>query len=366
MINYSRVAACLQNLVGFRSSDSSCATAITPSLNVCDSGRYVTSLPGITPLMIEDAIPADYSNINSYLTAVMAEEPINAMKDFIKRHKEFTMARHFLDNLDIVKHLQYINDVVNKGGRFVGIMLQPKESDNMATWIRAIGVQFVQLNPNLKLYLYCSSSKVPLATVTLSGHTQQVSLQWFDWSANNWAVNYKSMFTSAGAKFFIGYYENDLIGQACDTKMFIACCGLEQWWGDYQSKCGIQGVVFQPSALNGTDLPDMKQIGYTNQTFGLHFKLSITCDISDTICQNRMMFDSIIQKKVGMRIYADFLNTNRQNRNSMISRDMAAYNLEKLGEDYTDDLKSIQFDFSGIDRFCMPCQQKGITVSTQY
>jgi len=315
--------------------------------------------------MIEDAIPSDYANINSYLDAVMQEEPVNALKDFIKRHKEFTQARHFLDNLDVVKQEQYPTNLVTKGGRFVGIEFTPGSSDNIATWIRAIGVQFTAVNNTLRLYLFNSSLIDPLASAVLTTHNRIVSLQWIDWSPNSWAMNYKSMDTGTGSRFFLGYFENDLVGQACDTHMVGNCCGNEVWYKSYQDLCRVRGVVFEPGALNGAQLPDLKKVGYTDQTFGLHVKLSITCDITDTICQNKLMFDSVVQKKVAMRIYNDFMNSNRQNRNSTISRDMAAYNMEQIGKEYIDDIKSLQFDFSGIDRYCMPCKAGGLTTSTQ-
>ena len=364
MINYTRLSSCLSNLVGYRTSDSSCDTALDPSAQTSDSTQYVTSLPGITPQMIEDAMPRQYADINRYLESVITEETVNAVKDFIKRHKEFTMARHLIDNLDVVQHLQYIQDLVTKSGRFVGIELQPAPSDNIATWVRMIGVQFTALNPTLVIYLFNSSLVEPLATFTLTGHNRLSSLQWFDMQAEDFVANYKSIDAGTGSKYYIGYFEDDLAGQACDTRLYGACCGNEVWVSRYMQHCMVRGVTFAPSALNGTDLPDLKKVGYTEETFGLHLKLSVTCDITETICQNRMMFDSIVQKKQGMRIYSDFLNTNRVNPNASMSRDLAIYNLEKLQESYNDDLKSIQFDLSGIDRFCLPCAKGGITVST--
>lgn len=364
MIDYTKILACLtgtNQLVGYRNSDDSCVGTINSNVTGSTSGKYVTSIPGITMELIKANLSSDYSTVTSYLNYINNEETINAVQDFVKRHKELTGARNLIDNIDPVKSRDiFFTDKVTKSGRFVGIEITPLQSDNVAVWLRMLGTQFDTIEAARTIYLYDCSQNTAIKTFTLTT-TKTSSLEW--WTLTDFVCNYKSTTGGTGARFILGYYENDFTGQAIDTKLWGNCCG-NHWVTAYQKYVNVRGITFESTQLNGTSLPNIEHISYTEQTFGLHLKATVTCDISDTICQNKNLFDSIVQKKLAMRILWDFYNSNRTNANADLSRDKAMNNITRLEKEYEDDLKGIKMDFTDIDRVCQPCAKNTIYTQT--
>jgi len=373
MINYSTLLTCFSGLVGFRDSDNSCIPNLAPSLTGSTSGVYVTDVSGITPEVITDARSKDYSDINGYLSSVVTGETQNALNDFINQHKQLTKARHLLDNIDPVKYIQYFTDKVTKSSRFVGFEIKPNESDNLSLLLRQVGVQFDTLNTALVIYLFESSQQTAIKTFTLSAHSKVSSLQWFE--LTEWIANYKSSTLGTGQCFYLGYFEADLSGQAIDTKFYgalsgddiIGCtsCGTG-WVSGYQKHARIRGVAFDNSALNGTSIPDLKQATYTDQTFGLHLKISVTCDITEVICYNKSLFVQAVKNKIALRIFKDYFNSVRLNRNAELGRDKALANISMVEADYKAQLSGISFDFTDIDSYCQPCRKDQIKSGTLY
>ena len=116
--------------------------------------------------------------------------------------------------------------------------------------------------------------------------------------------------------------------------------------------------------MNGTDLPNTQLIGESSDTYGLHLHFYVTCDISDIICDNKNMFALAIAKKCAMKFYQDFANNSNLSRESDMSRDRALTNYAMAKEEYDGLLKSIRFDFTDIDRYCLPCSTRDLqTVS---
>jgi hypothetical protein len=310
--------------------------------------------------VIESAMSGDYADVSAYLRDVRQSEIQNALQSFINQHKELTRSRTLLDNLDVVKHINYFSDKVTTNGRFVGIEIRPAPSQSISAIIQSLGVQFDSLQAGLTIYFFESSQEDAIATASITT-TKTNSLQWF--TQTEFIARYKYNDGGTGQSFYVGYFESDLAGQAIDTKLYSNCCGND-WVGDYQKYALVRGVVFQSSALSGTDIPDLKLIGYTDQTFGIHLKMSIECDITDTICQNVNLFAQLCKKKVALRIMWDFYNNMNLNRKAELSRDRALPNITRLEKEFDMELKGIKLDFTDIDDICMPCNKNFISTVT--
>lgn len=356
MINFTDIATCTNQLVGYRNSDDPCTEQITGDATGATSNVYVTDIPGMTPELLQFAAKsASYSDLSTYVNDVIKKEALNAMKDFVRRQKELTKARHLMDNVDIVKNVQHMADKVNKIGRFVGVRITPEASDNIKVWDRKIGVQFDTLNPTLKIYLFETSQEDPIRTFTLTGHNKVNSLQWFDLKDENWFQYYKDKDGGTQQRFYLGYFENDLLGQAIDTQFICGDCGSGDFWTDLNKHVAINGLEFGNSALNGTKLPNTKKVGLTNQTYGLHLKLSVTCDITETLCDNIDQFDRLIQHKAAIRSFKDYFNTVEIGRESELARNNALSNLDMVESDYDNILKGLKLDYTDLDSICFPC-----------
>lgn len=359
MINYSTINTAFQGLVGYRQTNDSNTTQISTSLTGSTSGQYVTDVSGITAELIESAMPNDFHNLNHYLTGVTKQETLNAVLDFVAQHKELTKARTLLDNIDVTKHIQFFTDKVVKASRFVGLEIRPAQSDNIAIVLKRLGTQFDTIQ-TITFYLFETSQRTAIATKTITT-TKQSSLEWND--LTDWVCNYKSPTGGTGQSFYVGYFESALSGQAIDTLLNRDCCG-NTLVSQYNKYATVQGVVFENTALNGTSLPDTKKVGYTMQTFGIHLKMAANCDITETIVDNKNILAPIVKNRIAMRIFRDYFNSNRVNRNRDIASDRSTTNLAICEAEYNKYLKSIDIDFTDIDKDCMPCSKNKIKTQT--
>jgi hypothetical protein len=360
MIDLSSVASCYAGLVGFRNSDRSCISDFTNSQTGSTSTVYVTDEPAINPTNITAIMPKDYTTLSDYVTDSITKARQETLQEFVNRHKELTRARTILDNVNPVKGVNLMTNQITKSGRFVGILIEPRQSDSIVAVLKYIGVQFNALNTSLVLYLYETSQNTAIATLTLSSHSKILSLEWIE---STMTCKYRSNTGGTGQRFLLGYYENDLNGNAVSTTMHkCSSCdgGGNAWIEKYQSQVYITGFSVPASGLSGTNLPNPSLIGEGDETYGLHLRFYTTCDISDVLCDNKNSFAQAISKKTAMKFYLDMANNSNLSREADMTRDRAMTNYAVAKEQYDDLLKGMRIDFTAIDQYCLPCSQRDL------
>ena len=131
-----------------------------------------------------------------------------------------------------------------------------------------------------------------------------------------------------------------------------------------------EGFVEEPRMF------DIAQLNYTNTiNYGMNLEISVGCDISDFIIQQRGVFASVIQRQVAasvLRILA--MNPDvRVNRNQVnATRDELLYELDGnptgrasgLGYELKQAYKALDVDTKGLDRICLNCQNGGVKYRT--
>lgn len=348
--------------VGFHSTANTCLSDLDGDLTGSNSSIYANDESGINQDIIEAAMNADYSDVSDYLRRTRRKAIFDVLQTYINKNKELTRSRELMENVDVVKRMNFFSDKVVKSGRFVGLEIKPAPGQSLAAVIRKIGVQFDALNAALVLYVFESSQNEYVATLTLTGHNKVSSLQWFT-PDSDLICKYQSADLGTGQTYYIGYFENSLSGQAIDTKLYANCCGND-FVAAYQEYALIRGVAIDNSALNGTDIPDLRQVGYTDQSFGLHLRISITCDITPTICENAVLFTQIINKKIAYKIWWDFYNNMNLNRKAELSRDRALPNITRLEKELEAELMGLKLDLTDLDEYCAPCSKQFISSGT--
>lgn len=363
MIDLSTVTTCMSGLVGFRNSDRTCISDFTNSQTGTTASVYVTDEPAITPTNVTAAMPKDFNSLGDYVSTIIRKSQQDCIQEFVSKHKELTRARTLIDNINPVKGNAIFTNQITKSGRFVGIIIEPQKSDTIAAVLKYIGVQFNTLNPTLVLYLYETSQNDPIATLTLSAHNKMLSLQWIE---STMVARYRSNTGGTGQRFLLGYFENDLIGNAVSTTIADCNSGCQgyEWVRQYQKHVFIRGFSIGSTGLNGTNLPNTEMIAEGDETYGLHLRFYVTCEISDVICDNKNMFALAISKKCAMRFYQDFANNSNLSREADMTRDRALTNYAMAKEEYDGLMRSIRFDFTDIDKICLPCSQRDLQTIT--
>ena len=180
----------------------------------------------------------------------------------------------------------------------------------------------------------------------------------------------------SGGLFYIGYFQADIVGQAikkdfnwnsgpCNT-----CSGganAMKIWNKRLDFLRVSPIYVESGKLNGTQMFDYTDKVYSpNNNFGLNFGVSVQCDISNYLCDQKFVLADLIGKQVAVDILNDMKHSVRLNRIANVSSNMIIRDLEGDRETHEEGLsirlqnavKTTSFDFSKIDSPCLPCVNK--------
>ena len=110
---------------------------------------------------------------------------------------------------------------MEKAGRFVGFEIQAQHSEHLVILLKRIGLQFDATQTDLTIYLYHSSQVDPVLTQDVTT-TKAGSVEWV--TLNNFNLDFINDNIGAGGRWFIGYYEDDINGQAIKRGVEISSC----------------------------------------------------------------------------------------------------------------------------------------------
>lgn len=361
MFNNQSILECYNKLVGWRESVKApvCYNSLTNDLKTSDSGLFINDISGVDLNLINDCIGVDNASVNTYLKNIQDNEILNLCNLLVNKNKEQLNTKSLLSNFAVgVKNSLNIRNVISKRNRFVGFEIKPFESNSIRVQLTELGVQLDTLG-SLDIYFYSASQLQPIATQTITT-TKQSSTEWF--KLVDLIAEYISKDKSAGDKYYIGYYEDDLTGNAVDTELMCSSCNGSAFkeYSKYMNLVPIQ--VEAGSTYVSRELFDTDNVNYTNKTYGLHLKVNATCDITNVLCENKLLMSNLLQKRIAIKVLWDAFNSDRINRVAFINKDDSRLMADKLEFEFANELKNISLDFSNIDAVCLPCKRKSIGV----
>lgn len=297
-------------------------------------------------------------------------------------------------------------DVVKNRNCIVGFEIIPIRAKGVTTKINKIGLQFTEPG-NYKLYLMHSSSDTPVKVINLTKTTKN-GVQWFQ--VDDLYLPYQTEFTDAGGSWYLCYKQSELpsgsqaIKKDKDwSKEPCSSCSRNEliaWkaWSKYlevhpfridEASVGAVGKLTNSSNIsNETSIVndrvddsmimwDIERNMYTyDNNYGLNLEVSVGCDISDFIIEQRFLFQDVIAKQVAIDLLREFafnanVRTNRHSINAsrvdiLYEIDGDSSSLKKSGLSHQLDLafKAIDLSTQGIDRVCLPCKNNGIKYKT--
>jgi len=358
MFNRSSITTCFTSLVGWRESVQApaCFSNLSAELTTSNSGLYVNDIAGMELQLINEAIGKDEADVNSYLENIHSSCAVELINDFTILQKEKLNTKSLLSNLDTGLKLVDIRKKVTKRSRFVGYEIRPKESNNIKVTLQELGVQF-DTAETIDIYFYASSQLDAVLTQSIT-NTKLSSLEWLE--LTDMVCSYISEDNGAGDRYYIGYYEDDLTGQAIETFQSCGTCGNSPT-KKYNPYVGIRPIeVSSGETYLDKTIFDVNSVGYSTETFGLSLKINVECDVSNIICENTDMFANSLQKKIAIRLFWEAFNSDKINRVTFINKEDSRLMAEKLELDYENELNAVSVDFSSIDRVCLPCRRKSI------
>lgn len=430
MINPISLQTCLTGLVGFRNSVDISMPQLSESLLESESGIYVNDQHSLITIeninaTIENTgtitLPTAWSALTTYsigqmvtssgiiYTAIQAGlnhavtdiaywelngNPISiylndklnqamaniASKIFLQKNLNQT-SKSILPETMLYDNGGNIRKIIQKQGRFVGFKLSLKSND-LGMIIRKIGMQFSDPQTALSIYLYNSSQADPIKIWSVTT-TKAYSFEWKDLAKQ--VMSFLSDSTNADSNFSIGYYEDDLTGNAINNEYsfidnFCGPCNpvnlsLRQKWSKYVS---IQPFYVISSNLNGDRTlwnSDYEQLT-DNINFGLNILTTVFCDSTDFFCRNKDGLVKVLALQTAVSIIEDMGYSGRDNQKMLKVQQLANYALNMkennqpgLYQDLQNEIMAVRFNYSDSNKDCLPCDDlynNNVTIKSVY
>lgn len=277
-------------------------------------------------------------------------------------------------------------DTVKNKKNLVGFEIIPVRAKGVTTKINKICLQFTKAG-EYTLYLMHSSMDAPVKIIKLN-KIRDNSAEWF--TVDDLYLPYQSEDNDAGGSWYLCYFQSELpegsqaIRKNKDwSKEPCGSCSRRELlaWMAWSKYLEIHPFFVNEELINTEDeslhLWDVENNQYTyDNNYGLNLEVTVSCDITDFIVEQRMMFQDVIAKQVAVDMLREFaynsnVRTNRHSINAsrldiLYEVDGDSSSMKKSGLSYQLDMafKAIKLSTSGIDRACLPCRNNGIKYRT--
>ena len=375
----------LINLIGWRNHYSPIEYEINEELTISETGQYYQDIhPLLTLDNIRSIAPAfEDENKNElfsdWLKIKTEASILKAVETFYSTKLADKTIRNILESKVLFDGAGRLTDVVRNTNSLVGFEIIPVRADGATLKIEKVGLQFNQ-NGKFTLYLFHSSSPEPIKTIEVE-YTKNGGIQWVE---SDIYLPYMSESTDAGGSWFLCYNQKELpegmmaIEKNRDwSKEPCRSCSSSEYaswqaWSQY-----LEVHPFKTPAPVEMKMWDIEDNLYTYTTnYGLNLKVTMECDLTDIIVEQRRSFQNVI----GLQVAADMIREFAYNPNFRInrmqqnfSRNELLYELDgdsqgykKSGIIYRLDkaMEALMIDTTGINRVCMPCKNEGIRYRT--
>ena len=277
-------------------------------------------------------------------------------------------------------------DTVKNKNNLVGFEIVPIRSRGVTTRINKIGLQFTEPG-EYKLYLMHSSMDAPVKIITLN-KARKNSIEWF--SLDDLYLPYQSEYNDAGGSWYLCYFQSELpegshaIRKDKDwsKKPCGSCSRREELaWMAWSKYIEVHPFLVNEEVVSvdeeSVHLWDVENNQYTyDNNYGINLEVTVGCDITDFIIEQRMAFQDIIAKQVAIDMLREFaynpnVRTNRHSINAsrldiLYEIDGDSASMKKSGLSYQLDMafSAIKLSTEGIDRICLPCKNNGVKYRT--
>jgi hypothetical protein len=381
MYNLITLTACLAPLLGFRQSPE--GSIDEPQLaEALLAPAGAVAVQDIHPLLTlaniraaAPQVPAAGDDIGAQLSTWLDQTRTAAVAKvltaFATRKKLSGTGKTIIADVALTGRSGEYRRKVIKQGRFVGLALRGVVGRDVVLSITGLGTQFTELNPDFRLYLYHSSSNSPVATYDVPRENRV----YFEWTPV--AITLPPI-TEGGGEYRLGYFEDDLVGQAVDLQHDFStrpstggCCGSDfQLFDKYAAL--VQVRAFTAVASIDTDELPTDRVSYvTDSNFGLNLRLSAVCDLSDYFCRYASVFTEALQLQLAVDLLRMMAFTMRNNAPASVANAHALMELNDKttpGSDHASPgllsrldaaMKALDVDLSGVSPKCLPCENKG-------
>jgi hypothetical protein len=307
------------------------------------------------------------------------DDVVNKMVNLKKLRRE---AKQLLDNVMLYEGIGTKNDLIVNDGSLVGFAFRLKYSRNLAAIVKRIGHQFSGTG-NFEMWVYHSSQvDAPIAIIDIT-HNKPAS---FQWTVSTQSLLYVDESYDAGGEFYFMYDQNLIPGQAVnktrkfgwDQRPCGTCSGYDlRMWNLYSKYMTVRAIKVPAASRvlpDGSDdsapdqLWDINTHQYVDTNWGLNFEFMMKCDLTDLLLQHKETFAMPLRDEITVKLMENLANSTRQNvaetkvaPKALIALQDKAVGGGNLRAAADISLKTVDFEFSGFNDFCLPCNNaKGL------
>jgi hypothetical protein len=369
-----RVIAELKKVIGWKDHwDLTEIPALPVALTDTESGQYYQDYhPSVRLDYIQALLPSNYpldtflddietSAINQLLEKMITQKKLN--------YAGMDLARNNLIYDNVLKNKPIINE-----SRFVGVEFYMQPDIGLRAMIHRIGLYLTAAQPTLTLYLYNSLQESAVATYTFSS----ASSNSFTWLAQDVILDYSDGTDTSGGVWYLGYYQDDLVGQAIQYDSL-------NWKNGYCRTCdrGVRSskynsvaryVQMSPFYIDASKVPavgtifDKDDIIYTyDNNYGFNFNISIKCNLTQFWIDNRLTMTNALGKIVALKVLemmkaSSQVSAIEQNVQINIIRDLEGDSDTRQVPFWAQverAIKATNLDQANMNSTCVPCARKG-------
>lgn len=319
----------------------------------------------------------EYNTLTDYLADMEERGVKKVVTRFINEKVIGLETKNIIDRRCLFDGTGRIDNRVENHNRLVGFEITPLRSDGLTTKIEKLGLQFIGNTGEIKIYLFHSSLREPVATKTVTYNKSNGTFLWFD--LEDWYLPYVGD-NNAGGSWYIMYNQRTL-------PAYMEAINFGRDWsrepcgtcnkGDLQLyRLMTRWAEFSPFYVNIPEdwdetLWDIQNNIYTNgNNYGINMMFSMGCDLTNTLIAERMDFAQTIQLQVAEEALRTLalnpeVNVNRVQYNA--DRDNVLYETDGNGQgikglkgELDKAFKALSFDTRGLSDVCLTCKSKGI------
>ena len=326
-----------------------------------------------------------YNYVSDYLTQqtqagiTQTVQTFLQIKGLLKETKNLLERRTFFDGAGRLANLQ------QNQGKLVGFEINPVRSMGVTAKIERIGLQMTGATGKVRVYLFHSSQVQPIKTADLDFTKENGGFQWF--TMPDWYMPYISEGNNSGGSWYLVYNQNDL------PQGMQAVTATKDWSREPCMTCNPGSVAgwreltkyllinpFKTHAYETfrqyPELWDIEDNIYTNTcNYGLNVEVTVGCDLTDFIIEQRQMFATVLQRQVAANLLRTMaMNPDvRTNRNqSNVSMQGILYEIDGnpqgretgLGYELRKGYEALDLNTRGVDRICLTCRPIGVRYRT--
>lgn len=319
----------------------------------------------------------EYDILEDYLKDLICGGIKRVLSHFVGEKINNLESRNLIDKRTLFDGIGRKEGRNINSGRLVGFEFTPIRANGITTILNKVGMQFIGNVGMVKLYLFHSSQTEPIATKEVEYTNDRGGFMWFD--LEDWVMPYVNENINAGGSWYVVYDEAALpsymqsinFGRDWSREPCGTCNkGDAQLYHLMNKYLNVSPFYVATSDWDGT-LWDIQDNIYTyGNNYGLNFMLSMACDVTDAILDEKFNFAQAIQLQVASdALRALALNpevgVNRVQYNA--DRDNILFELSGNGQgvkgiqgELDRIYKTLSIDTKGLDPICMGCHNRGV------